>query len=261
MSFHLVDDNLRQTLCLLASCQSEGEVRDLRGFTMACAGVRFSMFNAALISAPVTAAAGGLPPLIARAAVEFQTRGLDWSCWYCENWLESNLRVRAGAIFAEYGMQRATAYPGMVAERVLPPGRPLPRLEIRRVGDDGTRLDFCQVGCACFHLPVDWFCEVFEHDAVWQSAFTGYVGYVDGQPVTTAATLVGADSIGVYNVATLPEHQRKGYAEAITRHGIEEARRRTGIERSVLQSTAQGFSLYVRMGYRTVTRFSIYVTR
>ncbi len=261
MPFHEIDANLRHTLCLLASHQAEGEIREMHGVTLASAGVRFAMFNAALISAPVNAANGGLERRIALAAVHFQARGLDWSCWVCDHWLDGPLRHRAGAVFAEYGMQRATVYPGMVAARLLPPRRPLPDLEIVPVSDARSRAAFCEIGCVCFHLPVDWFREIFEHESLWQSEFAAYVGYLDGVPVTTAAVIAAAGSIGIYNVATLPGYQRRGYAETVVRHAIAEARRATGIERTVLQSTPQGFPLYARMGYQTMTRFVIYVGR
>jgi len=44
------------------------------------------------------------------------------------------------------------------------------------------------------------------------------------------------------------------------RHALEGAHREQGIERSVLQSTKAGYSLYERMGYRTVTSVAVYST-
>jgi hypothetical protein len=261
MLFQDVDSNLRHTLCLLASQQNRGEVREAGGLTIASAGVQFAMFNAALISAPVLANDGGLGRRIQDAAIHFQERGLDWSCWICDHWLEEPLRFESGRIFARHGLRRATVYPGMVAERVLPASRPLPRLEIRQVRGDSTQAAFSEVGCTCFHMPVEWFREIFERDTLWESGFTGFVGYVDGEAVTTAAVVAAAGSIGVYNVATLPGFERRGYGESIVRHALRRAQQETGIGRAVLQATAQGFPLYARMGFRTVTRFAIYVSR
>ncbi len=147
--------------------------------------------------------------------------------------------------------------PGMVAERVLPPVRPLPALDIRRVCDEQTRAAFCEIGGLCFNVPLVWFREVFENETVWDR-FVGYVAYLDGEPVSTAATVVSSGAIGVYNVATVPGHQRKGFGEAVMRHALERAREAHGLERTILQSTAQGYGIYERMGYRTVTRVSVY---
>ena len=70
--------------------------------------------------------------------------------------------------------------------------------------------------------------------------------------------MVSDGVVGVYNVGTLPGHQRRGYGEAIMRHALEKAREETGLERTILQSTAQGLPIYQRMGYRTVTRVLVY---
>jgi ribosomal protein S18 acetylase RimI-like enzyme len=72
--------------------------------------------------------------------------------------------------------------------------------------------------------------------------------------------VAGGDALGVYNVATLPGHQRRGYGEAVMRFALNEANRDLGMERSILQSTPAGLRLYRRMGYRTVTRISVYAS-
>ena len=83
-------------------------------------------------------------------------------------------------------------------------------------------------------------------------------GYHDGEPVSTAAIVVGGGAIGVYNVATLPGSQRRGFGEAVMRHALAEARKRHVTERLILQSTPAGLRLYERMGFRTVTRVAVY---
>ena len=145
----------------------------------------------------------------------------------------------------------------MIAERILPPVRMLPRIEIRRVCDAATRDAFCEIGSVCFHVPISWFKEVFDGESVWER-FISYVGYADGEPVTTAAIVVGGGVLGVYNVATLPGHQKRGYGEAVMRHAMADARREWGIERAILQSTPAGLKLYQRMGFRTVARVAVY---
>jgi len=81
---------------------------------------------------------------------------------------------------------------------------------------------------------------------------------VDGEPVTTAAIVVGGGVMGVYNVATLPGHQKRGYGEAAMRHAMADVRGERGMERAILQSTPAGFKLYQRMGFRTVARVAVY---
>jgi ribosomal protein S18 acetylase RimI-like enzyme len=130
-------------------------------------------------------------------------------------------------------------------------------MDIRRVCDDKTREAFCYIGSVCFHVPLAWFCEVFGNGPVWND-FAAYVGYIAGEAVSTAAVINGGGAIGVYNVATLPLYQRHGYGEAVMRYAVEEARKRYGIERTILQSTPAGYRMYERMGFRTVTRVAVY---
>ena len=146
----------------------------------------------------------------------------------------------------------------MAAERLRAPCRALPRLEMRQVGDAQSEKAFCDIGAICFNVPSAWFREIFEDPKVWKSGFVGYVGYLNGEPVSTAATVIAAGVVGVYNVATAPLYQRRGYGEALMRHALDQAREQSGIERTVLQSTPQGLNLYRRMGYSVVTNLQVY---
>lgn len=231
----------------------------MAGVTIASAGVTFQMFNAAFLSSPVVGERD-LDSRIATAKVHFTARGLGWSYWVCEGWLDRAARRRANDVFHKRGLYIATELPGMLAERLKPPVRELPRLTTRSVGDDITWRAFCEIGALCFNVPLAWFQEVFEDPRVWTSGFTGYVGYADGQPVSTAATVIAGGAVGVYNVATLPDRQGRGFGETIMRYALDQARDRYGIERTVLQSTPQGLGLYQRMGYSKVTSVAVYTS-
>jgi len=251
-----VAGNLRESFRAIAASRGPGEIRELAGVSIASAGVTFQMFNAAFLSAPVLSEAE-LAQRILLASLHFGARGIEWAYWVGEDWLEGKARSRSRQIFERHGLRHSVELPGMLTERVAPPVKPLPRIEVRRVRDAATREAFWGIGSACFHVPFVWFQEVFDAESVWER-FAGYVGFVDGEPVSTSATVLGCDAIGVYNVATLPDRQRFGYGEAVMRYALEDARREHGIERSILQSTPAGYKLYERMGYRTVTRVAVY---
>ncbi len=259
MDFRTVEENLRQSFRLLASSRAPGEVREAAGVTIASAGVTFQMFNAAFLSAPVVGERD-LDSRIATAKVHFAARGLNWSYWVCESWLDKAARRRADDIFRRRGLYLTTELPGMLAERLRNPVHELPRLDVRPVADDATWRAFCQIGAQCFKVPLEWFQEVFEDSRAWDNGFHGYVGYAAGEPVSTAATVIAGGAVGVYNVATVPDRQRGGFGEAIMRQTLDLARERYGIERTVLQSTPQGFELYRRMGYSVVTSVAVYTS-
>ncbi len=157
-------------------------------------------------------------------------------------------------------MPTASDLPAMIADSIAPPRRTLPALEVRRVGDEGTRLAFCAVGCVCFHVPPAWFREIFLPENVWAGPAAGYVGYLDGEPIATALTFIAGGVAGAYNVATLPGYRRRGYAEFMIRTSLERARESHGLSRSILQSTEQGVALYTRMGYRRVGRVQVFAS-
>ena len=259
MEFENVEENLRQSFRALAFDRPAGDVREIAGISIASAGSEFQMFNAAFLSSPV-GSVEDLERRIATAQVHFRARGLSWSFWLCEDLLRPNVRRRVGRLMESASLSPAVRLPGMSAERLLPPRRDLPRIEVRRVSDEPTRLAFCDIGCTCFHVPLHWFREIFLRSRLWDGDFVGYVGYVDGEPVATAAIVVAAGAIGVYNVATLPAHRRRGFGEAVMRYAIERAREHSGCERTILQATEHGLPLYVSMGYRTVTTVNVYTS-
>lgn len=85
--------------------------------------------------------------------------------------------------------------------------------------------------------------------------FTGLLGRAaDGAGAAASAVFVTGVTAGVYNVATRPEHRRRGYGEAVTaaaaRVGAE-----AGARRAVLQASEAGEPVYRRMDYATADRY------
>jgi ribosomal protein S18 acetylase RimI-like enzyme len=258
VTFESVAENLRESFRVVAASRGKGEIRELHGVSIASAGVEFQMFNAAFLSAPVASEAE-LAQRILLASLHFDSRGQSWAWWVCEDMLEPRTRRASRRIFERHGLRHSVDMPGMLAETVAPPVKPLPEMEIRRVHDGATRDTFCAITSVCFHAPVQWFLEVFDNVAVWER-FAAYVGYIDSEPVSTTAIVMGGNAAGVYNVATMPQHRHHGYGEAIMRYGLERAYEEHGTERSILQATPAGARLYERMGYRTVAKIAVYAS-
>ena len=162
MTFENVADNLRESFRVVAAGRGNGEVRELPGVSIAAAGVTFQMFNAAFLSAPVLTEAE-LQQRILLSMSHFNVRGLEWAYWVCEDWLDGRARRKSRQIFERLGLRHSVDLPGMVAESIAPPVKPLPTLTVRRVGDTATREAFCAIGSICFHVPITWFREVFDN--------------------------------------------------------------------------------------------------
>jgi GNAT superfamily N-acetyltransferase len=255
VDFLAVEFNLRESFRVLAEGRARGDVLELPGISIASLGAEFQMFNAAFLSGPVENVAE-LDEGLSRAAGHFRTRGIRWSFWICEDWLSGPARRALPSKCERAGLRLCADMPGMVARRLRAAKRALPRLEYVRVESARTLQDFHGIGSVCFHVPLDWFTEVFDASMpAGRPRFHCWVGYLDGLPVATAACMRTGGVLGLYNVATAPGHRKRGVAEAITRHVIDAYE---GVDSVVLQSTAHGFGLYDRIGFRSVTRILVY---
>jgi GNAT superfamily N-acetyltransferase len=257
MSFHSVEENLRQSFRVLAADRPRGDVIELPGVTVASLGVTFQMFNAAFLSGPVESQSQ-LEACLAAARNHFEARGQRWALWICEDWLVPGIRRKLSRTCEAFGLRLSSEMPGMAAEKIEPVARKLPQIEIRRVDCIEALDDFRAIGSTCFHVPIAWFSEVFNEDVVVRGSFVCWVAYYDGLPVATAAAVISKGATGLYNIATGPEYRHRGCAEAITRHAIAWATRECHASHLVLQSTASGQRLYQRMGFRPVTRVLVY---
>jgi GNAT superfamily N-acetyltransferase len=257
MSFRDVADNLRESFRVLADGRTGAEVLELPGISIASLGVSFQMFNAAFVSAPVETQAE-LEARLRTARSYFDSRGLPWALWVCEDWLAVGLRRKLSRTCEAFGLRLSSEMPGMATDRIEPPKRKLPELEVRRVEAEASLNDFRAIGSHCFHVPMVWFSEVFDEEMAVRQTFVCWVGYRDGMPIASAASVVCGGALGIYNVATSPEFRNCGYAEAITRYAIDAGLRVAPARRFVLQSTAAGQRIYERMGFRPVTRVLVY---
>ncbi len=259
MTFETVAANLREQFRIVAASHAGGELREYPGVSIASSGVAFNMFNAAFLNAPIDNQQV-LEQRILLAAAHFQTRGQAWAFWVCEDFLDSRTRRRSHRIFEQYGLRRSSELPGMAAAAVNPPSRALPSLELKRVWTGPVRDDFCGIGSVCFHVPLPWFQEVFDTGDVWER-FAAYVGYVDQEPVATAALVSNAGVVGVYNIGTMPGHRHRGYGEAVMRQALHDFRAGHPAGPVILQSTPAGLRLYQRMGFRQVATVAVYSAR
>jgi GNAT superfamily N-acetyltransferase len=259
MDFHPVEENLRQSFRILAEARDRADVREIGGISIASLGATFQMFNAAFLNSHVANEAD-LEQRIAAAAANFSERRIQWAFWMCDSFLDRRLQRKAERIFGRMGLTLSSELPAMAAESLVTPWRRLPKIEICPVHDEITRRSFCQIGAVCFHVPLAWFEEVFDTRMTERRDFVPWLAYANGEPVATAATVLAAGAIGVYNVGTLPAHRGRGIGEAIVRFAIDQAKIKARTDRTVLQSTSFGYDLYRKMGYKTVGQVLVFTS-
>ena len=257
LRFETMEANLRAALEIFSRAQPAGETRAYPGVAVACSALDFSMFNSVVLTGPAESEAE-LDIRIKIAAAYYAVKRLPWSFWVSQGWLGRQARRKLESVFSRNGLHLVVELPGMAAERLLPPVRPLAALNCQRVSDERTRAAFTYIMAAAFGIPFSLCRAIYEAEKTWTGDFAGYVAYADEEPVATAATLTAAGVAGVYALATLAAYRRRGYGEAVMRHALEAARRETGIEATVLEASAPGLRLYERMGYRTMTQYAVF---
>ena len=78
----------------------------------------------------------------------------------------------------------------------------------------------------------------------------GWSARIDGQIVGSVTTTIHGDHIGIWAMATHPDHQRKGIGQVLLTRVMDEHRRR-GAKAFFLGATPAGKPLYDKIGYTT----------
>jgi GNAT superfamily N-acetyltransferase len=231
-----------------------GRVDHIDGVTIPWAGVPLPFLNLCVVDSPCADGADlgrRLDAMQAHAAHEPH----PWLGALCESWAPDDWReVVAGA-----GLHVSMMITGMVAERILPPRRPPPALDLRRVEDERSRRAVAELNALAYGLPGGMF-DCVADPAFWSGDMHGFVGSVDGQDLCTTGVFPALGTAYVALVATHPGHVRKGYAEHVMRHALREGGAALGLERSILHATDAGRPVYAAMGYEDAARFALLST-
>jgi GNAT superfamily N-acetyltransferase len=253
-----VAENLRLALSQYAMASPKGTLEERPRLTLVNSGLRYSVFNSAILSEPGVSTPAELTSILVASSGYFHKRGLPWTFWMPVPCVGERLLPRARGICARFGLRLVAEHDGMHADQILPPLRPLPELDIVPVNGAGSRHTFAEVSRQVFGLPKWVAGGVYESGPLWEGAMAGWVGSVGGTPVCISSTVTAAGAVGVYSVATLPAYRRLGYGEAITRAALVHAQRRSGLSSCVLHATPLGLPIYLKMGFRPITQIYVF---
>jgi ribosomal protein S18 acetylase RimI-like enzyme len=259
--FEWVENNLRRAMQVYSRGNEAGSVHEMPGVTAVKCGHDYPLFNIAMLNGRVTGSEHELTRRIALPSLHFSTMRQGWSFWICEDLLDPSLRKLKRRAFSERGFVPIAEPPGMCATKIWPRQRKLPELSFQAVENSATRLAFCHLSSVVFDLPFPMAREIYDTPEAWRPDYVGFLGFFHDRPVTSAVISLGDGVCGLYSVATTPDYRGLGFGEATVRYAIEQARERFGIETCVLQSTLAGRRMYERMGFREVTRFTVYRSR
>jgi ribosomal protein S18 acetylase RimI-like enzyme len=195
--------------------------------------------------------------VIARARDFFAPRGQGYTFWLMQH--------RDGDIIAALeaaGLSRFSDSPGMAVEHRLPDAPSPVDVAFERVVDAAGARAFGLVtgsAYATYGMPPQVAHDQFEDERMLaQPHVAAFVARLEGAPVAAAMTLVSHGVAGIYWVGTMPEARGRGLAEACTRLATN-AGFDLGASVAALQASVMGEPIYLRMGYREITRYPWYV--
>ena len=149
---------------------------------------------------------------------------------------------------------------GMRTPDVAAPGRVASGLDLSAAEDRPTCEAVFDINAAAYAASLDACKPVFGEPSFWDDHVLS-LGRVDGRFVASTAVLMVDGYRYVAMVATLPDFQRRGYAEAVMRHALDRASARFGNHPTVLHATEAGRPVYERMGYRRVASHTAYMEK
>jgi GNAT superfamily N-acetyltransferase len=239
-----VDANYWQSLTLLARACG-GKVLERDGMLAIASGLPVAMLNITFVTEPLDD-----PQATLKEAVSF----------YDEQRLPFVVRMREGVDLASeeasvaLGMPYSDTVPGMALYPVPPAPEPVQGLGIDRVRDSRRLRDYQRVAAEGFGMPVEWTERLMGPAFLEVPGFESYLGTMDGNPVAVSSVFVDGEVAGVYNVATLKTHRRRGIGEAMTWRSIQRGRE-AGCTVAVLEASEMGKPVYERMGFRVVAPY------
>ncbi|GID32227.1 GNAT family N-acetyltransferase [Paractinoplanes brasiliensis] len=153
------------------------------------------------------------------------------------------------SVATEYGRSQSLVQPFMIRAPVGPPrsGAGWPAEAIRAAGP-ADRPTYLRTFSASFGVP-----EAFGASILAPALFevpwaTCYLAELDGRPVATGLGIFVGHHIGVYNIATVPSHRRRGLGQAMTERVVADGAAR-GAQAAFLQPTPPALRLYESLGF------------
>ncbi|MEZ5351801.1 MAG: GNAT family N-acetyltransferase [Bryobacteraceae bacterium] len=243
---------------------SKGSIRQFDGLEAAWVHSPLLINNGTYLTSPPSDVAD-LQRRMAAAREDARPHNLPWAFYIFEPYVASLSGEEVAAAAAACGLGRMMGVQVMTADvqELLPPRRPLPDVEFRRISNReecGIALD---INTRAYGLPPFITEGVLETGAYFSDPDRefGFIALAGGVPVSTATVIALDGLLYVALVATEADHRKKGYAEAVMRHALSEAASALGLARTALDASAAGAPLYRQMGYQDAgAAWSLYTT-
>jgi hypothetical protein len=164
------------------------------------------------------------------------------------------------ALAARRGMVEEKPLPLMVLEnpQCLAAAQEVEHLRIRQLAAEEALLH-AQIAARGFEAPEKVFAQLMTPAVLTRPGTRCYLGTMGEDVVTTGIGVTLDDFVGIFNIATPPEHRGHGFGAAVTARAASDGLA-NGASWSYLQSSVAGYGVYERLGYNTLERWSCWVT-
>lgn len=247
----LEHENLIEASAAVAAQADGALVRRADGVALVASGLPVRMFNQVVVEAD-----DATPAALADAVATMRERDIPFAVS-----LRRGTDDRFTRLMAELGLAPVAGNPwtpGMALYPIPENDGPDPSgYRIVRAASKRDIEEHVRVGAAGYEMSEALYRAIIGVGLLRHSAFAVYTGYVKGKGVTTGVGLRTSRTIGIYDISTVPEARRRGYAAAMTRR-IAADGARAGCDVAVLQATEMGLPVYENLGYRTVVEYMGY---
>lgn len=176
------------------------------------------------------------------------------------------LQLRPGAppqlaaLASQRGMVEEAPIPLMVLENPqhLTRAQEVEHLRVRQLTAEEAPLH-AHIAARGFEVPEDVFVQLMTPAVLARPGTRCYVGTIGEDVVTTGIGVTLEDFVGIFNIATPPEHRGHGFGAAVTARAASDGLA-NGASWSYLQSSVTGYKVYDRLGYTTLERWACWVT-
>lgn len=220
-------------------------------------GIPFPLFNGVIFS---NSNENETALLIDELNERIKAQGAPAFWWIGPRTMPRNIST----LLEQHGLNPAGEVPGMAMKLSLLPRQPEPitHFTLRKVNNPDMQALWGRIAATGTDFPdqaIDQMTRLEKTitDPQYQSQ-QRYIGYLEDVPVATSALVLDAGVAGIYAVATLPEARQKGIGRMMTMMPLLEARE-MGYRLGVLQSSSAGYSVYQKLGFQELWKYSLYL--
>ncbi|HJY33754.1 MAG TPA: GNAT family N-acetyltransferase [Vicinamibacterales bacterium] len=220
-------------------------------------GIPIAFFNVALVTGH-DLSGESLQAHGRAACARASGEGVPWLFFVTHEGLRDD--VDAVSVLGGCGLAQVLPMTGMLANRVAPPVRVPGSLRLSVPHDDTGCSAMIDVNSAAYGMDLHAAKSAIGTRRFWQS-HVPVLGVVGDSPAASAAVMMVDGFRYVALVATHPDHQRRGYADAAMRHALAVAAETHGERPTFLHATDAGRPVYARMGYAPVSTHTAFMEK